>query len=86
MISLLYSIPGYFLSIGRDHVPNNISEGQLIPCFRTIFLWDIRVERAAVRSFVGPKICGDGIDLMGDKCLTASFVSHDALQVHVTSY
>eukprot|EP00116_Pleurobrachia_bachei_P009137 sb/3469399/ len=48
---------------------------------RTVFLWDIRVEKAAVRSFVGPKICGDGIDLLGDKCLTASFVPHDALQM-----
>ena len=38
-------------------------------------------EKAAVRRIEGPKICGDGIDILDNKCLTASFSTENALQV-----
>ena len=38
-------------------------------------------DKAAVRTFKGPKICGDGLDIQGDILLTASFATENALQV-----
>lgn len=50
---------------------------------RAVFLWDIRLEpeKAAVRTFKGPKVCGDGLDVLGNKCITASLSIDNALQM-----
>lgn len=49
---------------------------------RSVHLWDIRQEgKSPVRTLKGPKIYGDGMDILGDKCLTASFFTDDALQL-----
>lgn len=47
---------------------------------RHIKVWDVRSDQV-VRSFHGPYICGDGIDIWEDSVLTASWVAHDALQI-----
>ena len=53
-----------------------------------MFLWDIRLEpeKAAVRTFKGPKVCGDGLDVLGNKCITASLSIDNALQVGATCW
>ena len=42
-------------------------------------VWDLR-ERNPVRTFSGPLICGDGIDIFEDEILTASWKDKDQLQ------
>lgn len=46
----------------------------------TVQMWDTRVG-ASVRSIYGPHICGEGLDVLGDHILTASWRPDNALQV-----
>jgi len=46
---------------------------------KTVQVWDLRVE-SAVRSFFGPHIAGDAIDICGDEILTGSWRPDEALQ------
>lgn len=45
----------------------------------TVQIWDLRVE-SSVRSFYGPHIAGDAVDVCGDTILTGSWRPDDALQ------
>jgi WD40 repeat protein len=45
----------------------------------TIQIWDLRVERS-IRSFFGPHICGDSIDISGGTILTGSYRMDNQLQ------
>ena len=44
-------------------------------------VWDIRVSNRAVRTINGPYICGQGIDIIDNCILTASWVASNSLQV-----
>ncbi len=46
----------------------------------TVQVWDIRVKKA-VRYIYGPHICGDSLDLFGDKILTGGWESKNALKL-----
>jgi WD40 repeat protein len=46
----------------------------------TVQVWDIRAERA-VRSFFGPHICGDAVDVCGNMILTGSYRGADQLEL-----
>ncbi|KNC48228.1 uncharacterized protein AMSG_04458 [Thecamonas trahens ATCC 50062] len=46
----------------------------------TVQIWDARVG-SVVRSIYGPHVCGDAIDLAGDKILTGSWREEDQLQL-----
>ena len=46
----------------------------------TVQIWDLRAEYS-VRSFYGPHICGDGVDLKDDKILTGSYRPDKNLQL-----
>lgn len=43
-------------------------------------MWDIRAARS-IRSFFGPHICGDAIDVSGNKLLTGSYHINNQLQI-----
>lgn len=45
-----------------------------------VLMWDMRVGQA-VRSIYGPHLCGDALDVRGDRVLTGSWRPHDALQL-----
>ena len=45
----------------------------------TVQVWDLRTERS-VRSFYGPHICGDAIDISGGTILTGSYRMDEQLQ------
>ena len=45
----------------------------------TVQVWDLRTERS-VRSFYGPHICGDAIDICGGTILTGSYRMDEQLQ------
>ncbi len=45
----------------------------------TVQVWDLRLERS-VRSFYGPHICGDSIDVSGNTVLTGSYRQTEQLQ------
>ncbi|RDD45511.1 POC1 centriolar protein-like protein A [Trichoplax sp. H2] len=45
-------------------------------------VWDIRVGNRAVRTINGPYICGQGIDLIDNYVLTASWVATNSLQIY----
>lgn len=47
---------------------------------RTIQVWDLRVARS-VRSIFGPYICGDSIDIQGNKVVTGSWRHTHPLQL-----
>ncbi|XP_053314438.1 katanin p80 WD40 repeat-containing subunit B1-like [Spea bombifrons] len=47
----------------------------------SVKVWDNRVAKEARRDIRGPHICGSGIDIQGNKLLTASWVARDALQL-----
>ncbi|KAM6440347.1 uncharacterized protein PHA67_022569 isoform 3-T3 [Liasis olivaceus] len=44
-------------------------------------VWDKRVPKGAQSVINGPHICGPGIDVQGERVLTASWVPRDALQL-----
>lgn len=46
----------------------------------TVQIWDIRTHHA-VRSFYGPHISGDALDIRGDEILTGSYRSNDVLEL-----
>lgn len=46
----------------------------------TLQLYDVR-EKAIVNSIYGPHICGDAIDIKGNKILTASWLSENQIQI-----
>lgn len=45
----------------------------------TVQIWDLRVERS-VRSFYGPHICGDAVDVYDGTILTGSYRNNNQLQ------
>lgn len=47
---------------------------------RTVQIWDIRVGKS-VRSIFGPYVCGDALDVRGNKVLTGSWRHSDPLQL-----
>lgn len=46
----------------------------------TLQIYDVR-ERSIVSSIYGPHICGDALDIKGNKILTASWSSEDQIQI-----
>eukprot|EP00946_MAST-07B_sp_MAST-7B-sp1_P004115 g4115.t1 len=46
----------------------------------TVQIWDLRVERS-VRSFYGPHVCGDAVDIYDGTILTGSYRNNDQLQL-----
>uniref|UniRef100_A0A8C5MHY1 Anaphase-promoting complex subunit 4-like WD40 domain-containing protein n=1 Tax=Leptobrachium leishanense TaxID=445787 RepID=A0A8C5MHY1_9ANUR len=47
----------------------------------SIKVWDKRILREAQRLIPGPHICGPGIDIQGDRIITASWAARSALQL-----
>ena len=45
----------------------------------TVQIWDLRIERS-VRSFYGPHVCGDGVDIHQGTILTGSYRQNEQLQ------
>ncbi|KAH3872444.1 uncharacterized protein LOC127868775 isoform X3 [Dreissena polymorpha] len=48
---------------------------------RQLKIWDSRNHDGVRRTIHGPHICGDALDLKGNKILTGSYVGKDALQI-----
>lgn len=48
---------------------------------KTVQVWDQRAGPLAVRSLYGPFICGDALDLVGDRILTGSWRGQNPLQL-----
>lgn len=46
----------------------------------TVQIWDVRAGHS-VRSFYGPHICGDSLDMVGNNVLTGSWRSADQLEI-----
>ncbi|XP_075928557.1 GATOR2 complex protein WDR24-like isoform X2 [Petromyzon marinus] len=44
-------------------------------------IWDKRITSSARKLIIGPHICGPGIDIKGNKVLTASWVAQNSLQL-----
>jgi len=61
----------------NDEDPNTIVSGGWD---NTVQIWDVRTENA-VRSFYGPHICGDAVDLKDGKILTGSYRPDKQLQL-----
>jgi hypothetical protein len=51
----------------------------LIYFFALVQMWDARIQRS-IRSIFGPFVCGNGLTVMNEQLVTASWRSQDSLQ------